>query len=82
MLCQLYDADIDSPKVQTSKKEILLAIESELEARASLHWKQFPSMGIVDKIKLKIVRRLCMCFWLTMIREWMGNSLIGHVVVT
>jgi hypothetical protein len=25
-------------------------------------------MGIVDKTRMKIVRRICMCFWLPMIR--------------
>jgi hypothetical protein len=56
----------------------LAAIEAELEANSNLHWKQFLTMGIVDKTRMKIVRRLCMCFWLPMIREWMGSSLIAY----
>lgn len=35
-------------------------------------------MGIVDNTRMKIIRRLCMCFWLPMIREWMGSSLIAY----
>ncbi|SMR43838.1 unnamed protein product [Zymoseptoria tritici ST99CH_3D1] len=58
--------------------EILAAIEAELEANASLDWKPFLTMGIVDKSRMKIVRRICMCFWLPMVREWMGSSLIAY----
>lgn len=56
----------------------MLAIDAELEANSSLHWKQFATMGIVDKTPMKIIRRLCICFWLPMIREWMGSSLIAY----
>jgi MFS family permease len=35
-------------------------------------------MGITDNSRMKIVRRLCICFWLPMIREWMGSSLIAY----
>ncbi|KAF2098490.1 MFS transporter [Rhizodiscina lignyota] len=78
VLSRLYDADVSSEKVQSTRTEILFAIEAELEASASLHWKQFLTMGFVDKTRMKIVRRLWICFWLTMIREWMGSSLIGY----
>jgi MFS family permease len=64
--------------VQHTRREILAAIEAELEANSSLHWKQFLTMGIVDNTRMKIIRRLCMCFWLPMIREWMGSSLIAY----
>lgn len=74
-LAQLNDAPVDSDKVQATRREILASIEAELEANASLSWKQFLTMGIIDKTRLKIVRRLCMCFWLPMIREWMGKPL-------
>ncbi|KAH7382676.1 MFS transporter [Phaeosphaeria sp. MPI-PUGE-AT-0046c] len=78
VLARLNDTPIDSEKVQTTRREILSAIEAELEANSSLHWKQFLTMGIVDKTRMKIIRRLCMCFWLPMIREWMGSSLIAY----
>ena len=78
MLAQLNDTPIESEKVQYTRREILAAIEAELEANSSLHWKQFLTMGIVDKTRMKIIRRLCMCFWLPMIREWMGSSLIAY----
>ncbi|KAF7192842.1 Sugar transporter STL1 [Pseudocercospora fuligena] len=77
-LAQLHDTDINDPRVQRTRSEILAAIEAELEANASLDWKQFLTMGIVDKTRMKIIRRLCMCFWLPMIREWMGSSLIAY----
>lgn len=41
-------------------------------------WKQILTMGIFYNTRLQIVRRLCMCFWLPMIREWMGSSLIAY----
>ena len=69
-LAQLNDADVASEKVQRTRREILASIEAELEANSSLHWKQFLTMGIVDNTRMKIVRRLSMCFWLPMIREW------------
>lgn len=78
VLARLNDSEIDSDKVQIARQEILLAIEAELEASASLHWKQFITMGIVDETPMKIIRRLCICFWLPMIREWMGSSLIAY----
>ncbi|KAJ4363028.1 hypothetical protein N0V83_010146 [Neocucurbitaria cava] len=78
VLAQLNDTPVESEKVQYTRREILAAIEAELEANSSLHWKQFLTMGIVDKTRMKIIRRLCMCFWLPMIREWMGSSLIAY----
>jgi hypothetical protein len=78
VLALLNDTPVDSEKVQNTRREILAAIEAELEANSSLHWKQFLTMGIVDNTRMKIIRRLCMCFWLPMIREWMGSSLIAY----
>jgi hypothetical protein len=78
VLCQLNDLPLDHPKVQGTKQAILAAIDAELEANASLNWRQFAGLGIVDKTKMRIVRRLYMCFWLPMIREWMGSSLMGY----
>jgi hypothetical protein len=78
ILARLNDTEISSENVQQTRREILANIESELEANSSLHWKQFLTMGIVDNTRMKIVRRLCMCFWLPMIREWMGSSLIAY----
>jgi hypothetical protein len=78
VLSRLNDAPVDSPQVQQTRQAILLAIEAELEANASLHWKQFVTFGVVDKSPMKIVRRLCMCFWLPFIREWMGSSLMAY----
>jgi len=78
VLAKLNDAEIESEKVQHTRREILVSIEAELEANASLHWKQFLTMGIVDNTRMKIIRRICMCFWLPMIREWMGSSLIAY----
>ncbi|KAF2727734.1 hypothetical protein EJ04DRAFT_557195 [Polyplosphaeria fusca] len=78
VLARLNDAPVDSERVQETRREIMLAIESELEANSSLHWKDFLTMGIVDRTRMKIIRRLCMCFWLPMIREWMGSSLIAY----
>jgi hypothetical protein len=67
-LAQLNETEISDEKVQFTRREILAAIEAELEANASLQWKDFLTMGIVDKTRMKIVRRICMCFWLPMIR--------------
>lgn len=77
-LSRLNDAPIDSEKVQITKREILLAIEAEDEAKSSLHWKMFLTSGIIDRTPMKIIRRLCICFWLPMIREWMGSSLMAY----
>ncbi|KAK4959132.1 hypothetical protein LTR10_003931 [Elasticomyces elasticus] len=99
-LAQLNDSEVDSEKVQDTRREILAAIEAELEANASLNWKQFVTMGknikakrswgceafadypslpgFTDHTRLKVVRRLVMCFWLPMIREWMGSSLLAY----
>jgi hypothetical protein len=77
-LAHLNDAPVDSPQVQQTRQEIMIAIEAEMEASSSLHWKQFLTMGIIDRTPLKIVRRLCICFWLPMIREWMGSSLMAY----
>ncbi|KAF2105821.1 MFS transporter [Lophiotrema nucula] len=78
ILARLNDAPVDSERVQHTRREILAAIEAEMEANSSLRWKDFLTMGIVDKTRMKIIRRLCMCFWLPMIREWMGSSLIAY----
>lgn len=79
ILARLHDApSLDDPHVQRTKQEIMLAIEAELEASASLHWKQFVTMGLTDRSPLKIARRLCICFWLPFIREWMGSSLMAY----
>ena len=78
VLAKLNDLDIDSEKVPQARRDILTSIEAELEANASLKWKHFLAMGIVDKTRIKIIRRLCMCLWLPMIREWMGSSLIAY----
>jgi hypothetical protein len=43
----------------TERNEILMAIERELEAAASLNWKMFLTMGVVDHTPMKIIRRLC-----------------------
>lgn len=66
VLAQLNDAPINSEKVQSTKREIMLAIDSELEAAHSLHWSQFLTFGIIDRTPIKIIRRLCICFWLPM----------------
>jgi hypothetical protein len=78
VLSQLYDCPVDSPKVQQTKREILAAIDAELEANESLHWKQFITLGVIDKTPMKIIRRIMICFWLPMIREWMGSSLMAY----
>lgn len=79
VLARLHDApSTDDPRVQQTKQEILVAIEVELEASASLHWTQFLTMGLIDRSPLKIARRLCICFWLPFIREWMGSSLMAY----
>ena len=56
----------------------MTAIEVELEASASINWKQFLTMGFVDHTELKIIRRLVMCFWIPMFGEWMGVSLLAY----
>lgn len=78
VLARLNDLPVSSPEVQQTRQEIMLAIEAELEATASLQWKQFLTMGVIDRTPMKIVRRLCICFWLPMIREWMGSSLMAY----
>ncbi|KAK3707109.1 hypothetical protein LTR37_012278 [Vermiconidia calcicola] len=78
VLAQLNDDTVESERVQFTRREIMAAIEAELEANASLNWKDFLTMGIVDNTRMKIVRRICICFWLPMIREWMGSSLIAY----
>ena len=70
ILVQLYEEPIESERVQYTRREILAAIESELEASASLHWKDFLTMGIVDKTRMKIIRRICICFWLPVSFSW------------
>lgn len=78
ILARLNETDVDHAKVQDTRREILANIEAELEANSSLKWRDFLTSGIVDKTRMKIIRRLCMCFWLPMIREWMGSSLIAY----
>ena len=75
-LTQLNDLPLEHEKVQRTKREIMTVIETELEAAQSLHWTQFLTMGVIDRTPMKIIRRLCICFWLPMIREWMGSSLL------
>lgn len=77
-LCRLTDLDVQSPKVQQTRREIMLAIEAEEEARTSLRWMSFLSMGVLDKTPLRIVRRLVICFWLPFIREWTGSSMLAY----
>jgi hypothetical protein len=79
VLCRLHDKPLDDPQVQETKREILAAMESELEANKSLRWTQFLTMGIVDRSPLRIARRLSMCFWITFIREWMGFVVVFSV---
>jgi hypothetical protein len=67
-LCRLYDEDISAPAVAETKRQIMTAIEIELEANASISWRQFLTLGIVDHTRLKIIRRLIICFWLPMVR--------------
>jgi hypothetical protein len=62
VLARLNDAPVESPRVQETRLEILMSIEAELEARATLHWKQFVTFGIVDKTLLRIIRRLSIYF--------------------
>lgn len=78
VLARFNGTAVEHEKVQPTRREILAAIEAELEANSSLHWKQFLTMDIVDKTRMKIVRWLCVCFWLHMVREWMGSSLIAY----
>ncbi|KAK3057097.1 hypothetical protein LTR09_002135 [Extremus antarcticus] len=78
VLAQLNDTDVDSEKVQYTRREIMANIEAELEANSSLRWQDFLTSGIVDNTRMKIVRRICICFWMPMIREWMGSSLIAY----
>jgi hypothetical protein len=77
-LCRLNDAPLDSEQVQRMRREIFAVIDAELEAAESLHWTQFLTSGIIDRTPMKIIRRLCICFWLPMIREWMGSSLMAY----
>ena len=77
-LCQLTHAPLESEKVQKSKREILAVIEAKLETAQSLRWMQFVAAGIVDRTPMKIIRKLCICFWLPMIREWTGSSLLPY----
>lgn len=71
-LSRLADVPVEHPKVQQTRREIMVAIEAEEEAKSSLRWTSFLSMGILDKTPLRIVRRLVICFWLPFIREWTG----------
>ncbi|KIX10651.1 uncharacterized protein Z518_01735 [Rhinocladiella mackenziei CBS 650.93] len=74
VLERLNDAPIDSEKVQATKREILLAIEAEDEAKSSLHWRMFLTSSIIDRTPMKIIRS----FWLPMIREWIGSGPIAY----
>lgn len=80
-LCQIADLAIDDPKIQQIRQEIFMAIEAEEEAKSSLKWTQFLTMGITDKTPLRIVRRLVICFWLPFIREWTGEFLLSYFCV-
>lgn len=75
---QLNDTDRESEVVQDTKRQIMYTIQQQLEASGSLKWTQFLTMGIVDKTPMKIVRRIWICFWLPMLREWQGVSLIAY----
>lgn len=68
VLAQLNDTDADSEKVQYTRREIMANIEAELEANSSLRWQDFLTSGIVDNTRMKIVRRICICFRMPMIR--------------
>jgi hypothetical protein len=50
MLIRLNDAPIES-HVQQTKQEVLLAIEVELEANASLHLKQFVMLELLITVE-------------------------------
>ena len=78
VLCQLNDAGLDDPHVAETKKAIMTAIAIELEANQSIRWKDFLTMGVVDHTELKIIRRLILCFWIPMLGEWMGVSLLAY----
>lgn len=74
VLARLHDVPVDSPVVQQTRREILMAIEAELEANSSLRWTQFLTMGIVDRTNMKIIRRICICFWRKLLRS---STLLG-----
>lgn len=78
VLSQLYDEDINSKSVQETRRQILEIIESQTKASESLHWTMFLTSGIIDRTRMKIIRRLCMCFWIPMIGEWMGISFFSY----
>lgn len=78
VLCQLNDADLDDPHVRDTKKHIMLAIEIETQANQKIRWQDFLTMGFVDHTELKIIRRLVICFWVPMLGEWMGVSLLAY----
>lgn len=78
VLTRLNNSTIDDPAVQKTKQEILVAIEAELEATTSLRWQKFLTMGLTDKTPMRIVLRLCICFWIPMLQEWMGCSLLAY----
>lgn len=77
-LCRIADLDREHPTITQIKREIFMAIEMEEEAKSSLRWTAFLSMGITDKTPLRIVRRLVICFWLPFIREWTGSSMLAY----
>lgn len=77
-LCQLSDLPFEHPKIQQIKREIMLAMEAEEEAKSSLKWTQFITFGITDKTPLRIVRRLSICFWLPFLREASGSSMLAY----
>ncbi|ETN41003.1 uncharacterized protein HMPREF1541_02935 [Cyphellophora europaea CBS 101466] len=77
-LSRLYDQDLDADSVQATKRSIMTAIEIETEANETIRWYQFLGMGFVDHTRLRIIRRLVMCFWLPMLGEWMGISLLAY----
>ena len=78
-LAQLYDEDVNSAAVQETKRHILTAIEIELEANSMIRLRDFLALGVVDKTKLKIIRRLMICFWLPMVSQTTLPQRITHV---
>lgn len=75
-LSQLNDEDINSEAVQETKNQIMNAINIELEANESISWQQFLTMGFVDTTRLKIVRRLIICFWLPMVSSELNSGML------
>lgn len=64
VLSVLYDEPIDSKAVQDTRRHIIDALEAENAASEKLHWTMFLTGGIIDRTRMKIIRRICMCFWI------------------